>query len=238
MRILTIAALAAAFVLTAPGIASAQQEVRGTMLSIVADGRSEAPPDLATINLGVETTGATAEAAMADNSRNMSALIAVLRRAGVAERDIQTSRVAVQPQYNRRRDDEAEPRIVGYRASNSVAVEIREIETTGRVLDAAIAAGGNSVRGVTFSHQDPSAQQNLARRGAAAEARRRADLYANAFGLRVVRVVAIAEPGASSPENIVVTGTRIARRDAVAESPVETGTITTRATLNVTYELR
>lgn len=237
MRIWTIAALVAAFV-CAPVAASAQSAPERTLLSIVAEGRSEAPPDLATINLGVETTGATAEAAMSDNSRNMSALIAALRRAGVAERNIQTSRVSVQPQYNRRRDDEEEPRIVGYRATNSVSVEIQAIETTGRVLDAAIAAGGNSVRGVTFSHQDPSAQQNLARREAAAEARRRADLYAGAFGLRVVRVVAIAEPGASTPETIVVTGTRIARHDAVAESPIETGEITTRATLTVTYELR
>lgn len=206
----------------------------GTLLTVNADGSSEARPDMATINLGVTTEGQTAAAALAENARRMTALTAALRRAGVAERDIQTSNVSVYPQQQY--VEGQQPRITGYQANNSVTAKVRRIDNTGRVIDAAVAAGGNTVNGVSFSHSDPDAQLDVARRDAIAEARRRAELYANALGMRVNRIVSVSEGGGYAPP-IPVAYERLQAADAAA-TPISPGEIETRVSVNVTFELR
>lgn len=232
------AVLAAAAV---PPAAEAQTQgqvvlAEGTLLSVSAEGKSEARPDMAIINLGVTTEGRTAAAALDENSRRMTALTQALRRAGIAERDIQTSNVSVYPQqvYG----EGQAPRITGYQANNSVTVKVRRIDTTGRVIDAAVGAGGNSVNGVSFTHADPDAQLDLARRDAIAEARRRAELYANALGMRVNRIVSVSEGGGYAPP-IPVAYERLQAADAAAPPPpIAPGEIETRVSVNVTFELR
>ncbi len=209
--------------------------VEGTLLSVSADGTSEARPDMATINLGVTTDGQTAAAALAENSRRMTALTAALRRAGVAERDIQTSNVSVYPQQVY--VEGQQPRITGYQANNSVSAKVRAIDTTGRVIDAAVAAGGNTVNGVSFSHADPDAQLDIARRDAIAEARRRAELYASALNMRVQRIVAVQEGGGYAPP-MPVAYERLQSADAAAPPPIAPGQIETRVSVSVTFELR
>lgn len=209
--------------------------VDGTLLSVNADGKSEARPDMAIINLGVTTEGQTAAAALAENARRMTALTQALRRAGVAERDIQTSNVSVYPQqvYG----EGQAPRITGYQANNSVTAKVRNINTTGRVIDAAVGAGGNTVNGVSFTHADPDAQLDIARRDAIAEARRRAELYANALGMRVHRIVAVSEGGGYAPP-IPMAMERMAAADGAGPTPISPGEIETRVNVNVTFELR
>lgn len=231
------AVLAAAAV---PPAAEAQTQtehahVEGTLLSISADGTSDARPDMATISLGVTTEAQTAAAALADNARRMTALTAALRRAGVAERDIQTSNVSVYPQQQY--VEGQQPRITGYQANNTVTAKVRNIDNTGRVIDAAVGAGGNTVNGVSFSHADPDAQLDIARRDAIAEARRRAELYANALGMRVQRIVAVQEGGGYAPP-MPVEVARFAVSDGAASTPVSPGEIETRVSINVTFELR
>ena len=237
------AAFAAISLVTAPGAAMAQTAER-TLLSINATGESEAEPDFATITLGVTAHAQTAPAALAENSRRMEGLLQALRAADVATRDIQTAQVSVSPRY--RYASNEEERLIDYEATNTVRVLVRRIGETGRIAAAAIEAGGNRIQNVSFSVNDRTAQYDLARRNAATEARRRAEVYAASFGLSVVRVAAITEPGAANVtvgEEIVVTGTRISREGYVTNAPVQPasispGTITTRATLNVTFELR
>jgi hypothetical protein len=207
--------------------------VQGTMLSVSASGSSEAAPDMATINLGVATEGQTAQAALAENGRRMAALIQALRRAGVAERDIQTTNVSVYPQQQYR--DGQPPLVTGYQANNSVSAQVRNINNVGRVIDAAVAAGGNTVNGVSFSHQDPEAQLDIARRDAIAEARRRATLYAEALGMSVARIVAVSEGGGFAPPVMPMAMERMAASDA---TPVAPGQLETNVTVNVTFELR
>jgi uncharacterized protein YggE len=230
------AVLAAAAV---PPAAQAQTQgqvmlAEGTLLTVNADGKSEARPDMATINLGVTTEGQTAAAALAENARRMTALTQALRRAGVAERDIQTSNVSVYPQQQY--VEGQQPRITGYQANNSVTAKVRRIDNTGRVIDAAVAAGGNTVNGVSFSHADPDAQLDISRRDAIAEARRRAELYANALGMRVNRIVSVSEGGGYAPP-IPVAVERFAAQDAAA-TPISPGEVETRVSVNVTFELR
>lgn len=231
------AALALAAALAAPMAASAQDHhpamVEGTLLSVNAEGSSEGRPDMATLNLGVTTEGATAQAAMQENARRMNALTQALRRAGVAERDIQTSNVSVYPQQQYQEGQS--PRITGYQANNTVTAKVRNVDITGRVIDAAVAAGGNTIHGVSFSYQDPDAQLDAARRAAIQEARRRADLYANALGMRVHRIVAVSEGGGYSPP-IPMAMERMAAADA--STPISPGEIETRVNVSVTFELR
>src|SRR5262245_61990916 len=105
MRWMGLAAVALFAATVVPATAqqeNAGQREYGTILSVAAIGTSEARPDMATINLGVTTQGATAQEALADNAQRMSAVLRTLRSAGVAERDIQTSWVRVNPRYENR----------------------------------------------------------------------------------------------------------------------------------------
>jgi uncharacterized protein len=214
-------------------------QARSTIVNVSAMGVATARPDMATIHLGVTTRAATAQEALAENARRMTTLIQTLRRAGLAERDIQTSWVRVSPQH-RHYSDGREPDITGYEATNSVRARIRDIDRTGRVIDAVVEAGGNQVHGIAFSRQDVDVQLDLARRDAVRVARERAELYAGALGLRVQRVVSVTEQGAAAAslddEAIVVTGSRSGGGNYV--TPVAPGELETRAQVSVSFELR
>ncbi len=241
MRLLkAAAAFAVMATFVAPPIAVAQEPqlttsaVEGTLLTVNAEGSVEGRPDMATISVGVTTEGQTAAAALAENARRSQSLIQALRRAGIAERDIQTANVSVYPQqvYG----EGQPPRITGYQANNTVTAKVRNIDNTGRVIDAAVGAGGNNVNGVSFSYQDPDAQLNAARRDAIANARERAALYADALGLRVHRVVAVSEGGGFRPPIVPMAMERMQAADA--STPIAPGEIETQVSVSVTFELR
>lgn len=245
MRWISLAAVAALAMLVAPATAQQQQQERpaaveierGTVLNVTASGLALAPPDMATVTLGVVTQGRTAAEATSENAQRMTALLRALRGSGLSERDIQTAYVRVNPRYQYREGDE--PTIVGYDASNSVRARVRDLQRTGRVVDAAVAAGGNTVQGIAFSHQEPEIQLDIARREAIRMARQRAELYADAAGLHVRRIISMTEAGASAPsfnEEIVVTASRVAGYQA--PTPIASGELETRANVSVSFELR
>jgi uncharacterized protein YggE len=210
---------------------------RGPILNVSAEGVVEDRPDLATVSIGVVTEGETARAAAAENARQMASLTQVLRRAGVAERDVQTSHLSITPVYNDNRRSEEPRRIIGYEAKNRVRARVRRIERLGEILIAAVDAGGNQLQGVAFSLQNPGPSRDAARREAVEEARRLADLYARAAGLSVKRIISIS-PGDDNDyrryaeEEIVVTGSR------AASTPIESGEVATRAHATVVFELQ
>ncbi len=240
MQMMKAAAAAAVLAAASAPAASAQEAqvavpaVQGTLLTVSAEGKVQGQPDMATINLGVTTEAQTAAAALAANAQRMTALTAALRRAGIAERDIQTSNVSVNPQQQFR--DNEPPLTTGYQANNTVTAKIRNIESTGRVIDASVAAGGNNVNGVYFSYQDPDAQMDRARRAAIENARHRAELYASALNMHVVRVVAVNEGGGYSPP--VPMPMMAMRAQANDATPVSPGEVETSVNVNVTFELR
>lgn len=246
MRIFAAAAFAFASA-AAPLAASAQEtrdiavvqqnplQIQGTLLSVNAEGKVTGRPDMATANLGVVTEGPTAAAAMQANAQRMTALIAALRRAGVAERDIQTSNLSVSPQYVY--EERQPPRLTGYQASNTVTAKICNLDRTGATLDAAVTAGGNTLNGVSFSYQEPDAVLDQARTAAIADARRRAELYARAAGLRVHRIISISEGGGYMPPVPMPMMARMSA-DAAANTPVQPGEIDTTVSVGVVFELR
>ena len=197
------------------------------LLSLTAEGRSRRTPNLATFSAGVVTQGANAAEALGANSRQMAAVIAALRRAGIAERDIQTSAVNLSPRYsNPERDAQilarqtgqpyippanpGPPRIIGYEARNTVTVTVRRLGEMGRIIDTLVGVGANEVNGPNFTLDEPRAAQDEARVEAIGVGRQRAELYARAAGMRVARIISISESGGYYPvQEIVVTGSRV-----------------------------
>lgn len=168
----------------------------GTVLDVTVEGRTTRVPDLATIRAGVVSQGATAAAALADNARRMTRVLAALKQARVADRDIATSSVGLAPQY--RYADNQPPVVTGYQATNTVTVRFRDVSTAGTILDALVAQGANQIDGPNLSIDQPDAALDEARTDALKRARVRADLYAAAAGLHVARIVTIAEAGQDS----------------------------------------
>jgi uncharacterized protein YggE len=129
--------------------------------------------------------------------RQMSAVRAGLRRAGIADRDIQTSTISLQPEYRYAENRTAE--LIGYRASNEVSIRFREIANTGRILDALVAQGANQINGPNLTIDKPEQAMDEARVAAMKTAQARAELYARALGKRVRRVLAVSEAGLAFP---------------------------------------
>ncbi len=171
----------------------------GTVLDVSAEGRTTRVPDVATIRAGVVSQAATAAAALSDNAQRLNRVLAALKKAGVAPRDIATASVGLSPQY--RYAENQPPVITGYQATNSVSVRFRDVAKSGVILDALVGEGANQIDGPNLSIDQPDAALDEARADAVKRARARAELYARAAGMRVTRIVSITENGenAGSP---------------------------------------
>lgn len=232
-RVLAASLAAAAAV---PALAQVPPQVpplQGTRLDVVAEGEVTRAPDLVTIGAGVVTQSGRAADALADNARRMAATVAALRRAGVADRDIRTSAISLNPQY--RYADNVPPTITGYQASNQVEVRFREVARAGAILDALVAAGANQINGPSFALDQPEAALDEARTKAVTAARARAELYARAAGLRVRRIVSISEDGAARPQPPMPMA--MAMRAKAADTPIEPGEQRMAVTVSVSFEL-
>jgi uncharacterized protein YggE len=169
------------------------QAIAGTRLDISATGEVTRVPDLAVISAGVVARSTTAAAALQETADKMDRVITALNRAGVDDRDIQTSSVSLNPEY--RYPENQSPQLTGYSASNQVTVRFRDIRNSGKVLDALVAVGANQINGPTMTIEHPEAALDEARTRAVAQGRARAELYARALGMNVARVVSVSEGG-------------------------------------------
>lgn len=226
----------------APGSAQAQVAptsvaplvpAAGTVLDVTAEGRTTRVPDVATIRAGVVAQAATAAAALTDNAARMARVLAALRRAGIAPRDIATATIGLAPQY--RYADNVPPVITGYQATNGVTIRFRDVARAGAILDALVAEGANQIDGPELSIDKPDAALDEARTDAVRRARARADLYAAAAGMKVVRVISIAEAGQDAGGG----GPRpmLFARAAEAKTEVVPGEKDVTATLSVRFLL-
>lgn len=204
----------------------------GTLLSVSARADASRTPDVATLSTGVVTQASDANAALKANSAQMAKVVATIRAAGVAERDVQTSGISIQPQY--RYAENQPPAITGYQASNTVNVKLRDVAKMGKVLDALVASGANQINGPSFGIDNAEPLYDQARVEALRRARDRADTYAKALDLRVRRIVSISEGGAAMP----VPMPRMAAMKAEAyDTPVAAGESSVSVNLDVVFEL-
>jgi len=250
MNLLKTALAPLALALALPGVAMAHEVSSGpvvaagnTFLSVSADGRVARAPDLAMFTAGVTSQGKTAGEALSANSADMNKVIAALKKAGIADKDIQTSNLNLNPIYAPQRPQPdgtvipAQPEIIGYQVSNMVTVRQRNLAQFGRVIDTLVNAGANQVNGPSFEIDNADAALDEARTDAMKKARARAELYARAAGLRVVRILTISEGGGYSPPQPVMYARAEMMKDAGAPTPVAAGEVALSVSVQVTFEL-
>jgi len=199
------------------------------VVSVSGEAAVSAAPDSALMRIGVSTQAANARDASNANAQKMAAVLGALKDAGIAEKDIQTAWLSLQPQYETGRP--GTPRVVGFQASNQLNVKVRDVKALAGVLDRAIGAGATDVAGIEFVVSGQSKLLDQAREQAIADARRKAELYAKAAGGRVGQVISIAEE--SAPQS----RTPIALRAAATAMPVAPGEQTLHVTVSVVYAL-
>ena len=243
---------------TSPTVQISPLGPTSALLSLTAEGRSNRVPDLAMFSAGVVTHGTTASEALAANSRQMDRVVAALKRSGIADRDIQTSAISLSPRWSNPDADAQRiaretrqpyvpsnepPRIIGYEARNSVQVRVRKLGEMGKIIDTLVAAGANEVNGPSFTLDDQKAALDEARTEAVAVGRERAELYAKAAGMRVVRLLSISEGGGYYPvQQIFVTGAMRGERGGPPPpppppAPVSPGELTLGTSLSMQFEI-
>ena len=215
--------------------ASITQAIMGTRLDINATGEVTRVPDVAVISAGVISRSATATAALQDSADRMGRVLEALKRAGVADRDVQTSNVSLNPEY-RYPQDQA-PQLVGYTASNSVTISFRDIRNSGKILDALVSQGANQINGPNLVVDKPEQALDEARAKAVASGRARADLYARSLGMRVVRVVSVNESGGYAPPPPMPVAMMAARGER-DETKIAPGEQKLQVNLAMTFELQ
>lgn len=201
-------------------------------LTVSGQSTIETIPDMAVITLGVEKQGRTAQGALSENNAAMAELLAVLDRAGIERRDIQTHGLMLDPQYSRQTNNSVS-QINGYIARNQVQVRVRQLGELGSVLDAAIRAGGNRFYGLSFGVQDAAPHADQALRDAIADARSKALLMADAAGVSLGPIIEMHQSNSGS-RPMPLMREMAAMSDAV---PVSEGSVGITATVTIVYEI-
>ncbi|ATQ43589.1 SIMPL domain-containing protein [Caulobacter mirabilis] len=221
---------------TAAAPARAESMFQATTLNLAAFGETRVRPDQATITLGVTTDGATAADAMKANTAKMNQVIAALKKGGIADRDIQTSSLNLNPQYHYQENQP--PKLTGYQASNQVTIVVRDLAKLGQAVDAAVTSGATNIGGIGFGLQNSDAAEDAARLQAVKALQAKADLYAKATGYRVARLVNLSEGGGYAPPPPMPM-MAYARMEKAADggAPVEAGELKVRVDITAQFEL-
>ncbi len=195
-------------------------------------GRVTVDPDIAELRLGVAVSRPSVEAARSAAAEAMTAILRAVTAAGVAQRDVRTTLLSVQPRYDYR--DGKAPTLVGYDLANIVEVTARDLAGLGAIIDGALAAGATSLDGLSFRVDDPREAEHAARTAAVAEARSRAEVLAEAAGVAIGGVADIVE-GGPPPSWPQPKAARMLVADA--GTPVEAGTTEISVTVTVTFRI-
>jgi hypothetical protein len=221
--------------LSVPVAIAAEAPAPQRTMTITATGSAAGQPDVATVNVGVLTEAKTADEALDANNNDMSKLIATLANAGVAKKDIQTSRFSVNPSYAKSETSyNRRGKIVGYIVTNQVRVMVRDLDRLGNVLDQLSKAGANQMHGISFGFSDPTPLQDKASVAAIHEARRKAELYARAADVNLGAIVSIQEQHARSPQGMQ----KMAMMESDSSVPIAVGESQITAGVSIVFALK
>ena len=212
--------------------ASAQSaEPKG--ITVVGEGKAIAVPDMATLTLGVETTGDTAQAAMNANSSQMNRIVEKLKALNLTDRQIQTSGINLYPVYEQKNQPMPEqlPNIIGYRASNNVTITINDLSQAPAILDGVVNVGANSISGLQFGIKDDASLRRQALADASKQAQDKAKAIADALNVQITGIASVTEQSSSAP----VPMRDMAQSVAAAGVPVMAGELGVNAQVQVTF---
>jgi len=224
-------ALAVAALLATPAQA---QTTAPPAISVTGQATVSVPPDQAQIDGGVANDARTAREASEANNAAMGKVLLALKSAGIDEKDYQTSRLSLQPQYATKRSDASSSPIVGYRASNRVTIRVRDVTKVASTIDVLVGAGANDIGGINFMVSQASKLLDEAREQAMSDARRKAQIYARAAGVTLGEPLSISEEGAATP---LFRG-RVAGGIAASAAPIAQGEETLSVTVNVSWAIK
>lgn len=199
------------------------------MVTVTGEASVSVAPDTAVIRIGVTTLGKNARDASETNAKQMTAVLAAIKKSGISDRDVQTSLLSVQPKYDPSKGGTA--RLTGFQVTNRVTVKIRDVDALPAILDRAIGAGANEMSGIEFIVSEQSKMLDQARSEAIADARRKAELYARAAGAKIGPVVSISEEGG------IPTPRPVRQAMRAGAVPVAPGEQELRAMVTVSYLL-
>lgn len=226
-------ALALGFVLPA-GLAGARD--REPQIVVVGEGEASVSPDMAVLTLAVTREAETARAALDADNEAMAKIVAAMKEAGVAAKDLQTSGLSINPQYVYPDDKnrETKPRISGYQVTNSLTVRARDINAVGDLIDKAVTLGVNQGGNIAFTNDDPTATLETARKDAVADAMAKAKTLAEAAGIKLGDVIEISEQSIAQPP-MPFQAKAMRMEAAPASVPVEAGENTYHVQVSVTF---
>ncbi len=202
-------------------------------ISVSGIGRITTVPDVADVHVGVMITRTKVRDAQAAAATAMQAVIAALRKAGIADKDVQTTSLSLQPVYTYPSNGNA-PKLTGYQIVNAVQATVRKLDTISDVIDGALAAGATTLDGITFRVDDPSAAEAQAREAAMKNARAKADALAKAAGVSITGVSSISEQSGPVPVPVPYN-TAGAALEKAASTPVQVGTNEVDVSVSVVY---
>ena len=212
---------------------AAHAQTDQAFISVTGEAHVSAPPDLAQIEAGVTSEAKSAREASDANNAAMGKVLLALKGAGIDEKDYQTSRLSLQAQ-NASPKPGAQPTIVGYRASNRLTIRLRDVSKLSSVIDMLVAAGANDIGGIDFMVSQASKLLDEAREQAIADARRKAEIYANAAGVALGAPLSISEGGAPQP----MFRARLATTAPLAPTPIAQGEETLSISVSVNWAIK
>ncbi len=218
----------------APLAAGAQTTTQPSpVISVTGEARISVPPDMVQIDTGVTSDGKTAREASDANNATMGKVLLALKGAGIEEKDYQTSRLSLQPQYTAAKSG-LPATISGYRASNHVTIRLHDITKVANMIDTVVTAGANEIGGINFMVSQASKLLDGAREQAIADARRKAEIYAKAAGVALDTPVSISEEGAAQP----LFRARVMGGMAAAPVPIAQGEETLSISVGVVWAIK
>ena len=230
-RSISVIAACAGVLLAAPVMA---QTVPPAMISVTGEATISVAPDQAAIEAGATSDAKTAREASDANNTVMGKLLLALKAADIDAKDIQTSRLALQPQYTPNTSNVSPPKVSGYRASNHVTVRLRDITRVASTVDLLVGAGATDIGGINFMVSQASKLLDDARAQAVADARRKAEIYAKAAGVALGAPLSISEEASPGP---VFRGKMMAAAP-MAATPVAQGEETLSVTVSVSWAIK
>ncbi len=205
------------------------------VISINGMGKVSVKPDVAKIDFGLYSDGASVTAVQDDNTRKMNAVITAVKALGVKDADIQTSNYSLQPKIDWTNGNQ---RVTGYVLSQMVTLKIRDLTKVGQAIEAATNAGSNQVNSLQFTIDDPSSLQDEARIKAIADAKKKAEALAKATGLHLVKVVSFSEASPVESPIPMPYAVRSQVADKAAAPQIEAGSLDVTMNVSVMFEVR
>src|SRR6478672_9678891 len=215
---------------------SAQTDMANNTLFVSGSASNQTKPDKVTLSLGVETIDDTAQAALTSNSDLMNKVLEALKAAGVQENETSTSTFSISPNYNYSSSNN-QGRLIGFTVSNSIQIESSNIESVSKWIDAAVSAGANNVNNIYFSLSNQKSEEikNSLLKDAIDNAKTKADIAANAAGLKVIGVksIIVGEAGSSPP--VPVYSAKALDGAAASSTPIISGQQEISASVSIVY---